>query len=93
MLVFSTEERELLDKTKLYNYCFLWGDNDEFSALALGYGSLYNHSYTPNVRYIVDYELETLSVIALRPIEPNEELCFNYNGDPTDKDPVWFDLV
>ncbi len=91
MLVFNTKERELLDQTLLYNYMFLWGDDDSQSALALGYGSLYNHSSAPNVRYLVDYENETLEVHTVRDIAPGEELCFNYNGDPTDTTPVWFE--
>ncbi len=91
MLVFNTTERTLLDQTLLYNYMFLWGDDDTQSALALGYGSLYNHSSLPNVRYLVDYENETLEVICIRDIAAGEELCFNYNGDPTDTTPVWFE--
>ena len=91
MLVFSTAERTLLDQTLLYNYMFLWGDDDSQSALALGYGSLYNHSSSPNVRYLVDYENQTLEVHSIADIAPGAELCFNYNGDPTDKSPVWFE--
>ena len=91
MLVFNTKERVLLDQTLLYNYMFLWGDNDDQSALALGFGSLYNHSATPNVRYLVDYENETLEVHAYRDIAAGQELCFNYNGDPEDSALVWFE--
>ena len=39
---------EVFEEDDLYNYCFSWGDNYEHTAIALGYGSLYNHSYTPN---------------------------------------------
>ena len=35
-------ERPLLDETNLYNYYFTW--QDQAAAIALGYGSLYNHS-------------------------------------------------
>src|SRR5690242_8740348 len=37
----------------LSNYIFRW---DEDKAIALGYGSLYNHSYTPNARYFTNIE-------------------------------------
>jgi uncharacterized protein len=91
VLVFNPVERELLDQTLLYNYMFIWGDDDAQSALALGYGSMYNHSSTPNVRYLADYETGTLEIHAYRDIAAGEELCFNYNGDPEDKDLVWFE--
>ena len=92
VLVFNSVERALLDQTKLYHYSFLWGDNDEQAAVVLGYGSLYNHSFTPNVRYLADYENETLEITSTRRIEAGEELCFNYNGDPEDQSEVWFDV-
>ena len=50
MLVLSIEEyHDGISKTSLANYCFAWGQGTV--ALALGYGSLYNHSYKPNARY------------------------------------------
>ena len=91
VLVFNPTERELLDQTLLYNYMFIWGEEDVQSALALGYGSMYNHSRTPNVRYLADYENATLEIHAYRDIAAGEELCFNYNGDPEDQDKVWFE--
>src|ERR1700730_16798882 len=33
----------------LAGYCFMWGQGTV--ALALGYGSLYNHSFRPNAKY------------------------------------------
>ena len=59
------------------------------TALALGYGSLYNHSYRPNAE-----TLETpdeLVITALHRIEPGEEIFINYMG--TAQDGVWFDLL
>ena len=50
MLVLTAEEFEdCLAGTSLANYCFAWGRG--MMALALGYGSLYNHSFRPNARY------------------------------------------
>src|SRR5215216_1019777 len=37
------------DYTTLGTYCFHWERGKV--AVALGYGSLYNHSYRPNARY------------------------------------------
>ena len=91
VLVFSPKERELLDQTLLHDYVFVWGEDDSQSALALGYGSLFNHSSSPNARYLADYENGTLEIHAYRDIAAGEEICFNYNGDPEDKDLVWFE--
>ena len=38
-----------LAETVLKDYCFNWAEGKV--ALALGYGSIYNHSYRPNARY------------------------------------------
>ena len=78
------------DWTELAGYCFNWGDGTV--ALALGYGSLYNHSYQPNARY--DDRTPKVKVFsALRDIEPGEEITVNYNGEPGDKASVGFDVV
>ncbi len=91
VLVVPKDETELLDKTILYNYVFIWGDDDEKGAIVFGYGSMYNHAYEPNAEYKANYEDDTFTVYALKDIRAGEEICINYNGDPTNKKPVWFD--
>jgi uncharacterized protein len=78
------------DNPFLSSYCFV--RNRSAYAVALGYGSLYNHSYTPNARYR-DGAASTMFFRALRDIEAEEEITVNYNGDPKDKTPLWFDVV
>ncbi|SIN72323.1 hypothetical protein SAMN05444166_0438 [Singulisphaera sp. GP187] len=76
--------------TSLGNYCFVW--NKSTVALALGYGSLYNHSFRPNARY--DDRGQQIKVFtSLREIEPGEEITVNYNGDPDDQSAVGFAVV
>jgi SET domain-containing protein len=48
--------------------------------LFLGYGMLYNHSPEPNVQY-VQHDAETIAFIALRDIEPGEELRIDYGAE------------
>ena len=60
-------------------------------AVSLGYGSLYNHSYTPNADY--EHGAKVLVYRALRDIQPGEEITVNYNGKPTDRRPVGFEVV
>ena len=71
-------------------YYFAWGEGTV--ALALGYGSLYNHSYKPNARYD-DVGQLTKVFTALRDIAAGEEVTVNYNGDPTDRGKVGFTVV
>lgn len=91
VLLFPKKELPLIDQTFLYDYYFDWGDDDAWYALCLGYGSLYNHDYAPNAEYTMDFEAETIDFHALRPIEAGEEITVSYNGDPENKEPVWFE--
>lgn len=56
------------------------GKGVNFCSLILGFGSIYNHSYSPNIYSKQgDFYMRTMSFIALRDIEPEEELCHNYS--------------
>lgn len=90
ILEVSQEELATLQPTILSNYFFQWGPYREEGAFALGYGSLYNHSYQPCAVYIRKYESKTLLFVALRNIAEGEEITVNYNGSPEDRSPVWF---
>ena len=50
------------------------------TAIALGYGSLYNHDNPANMRYEADGQLPALRYIAVRDVAPDEELTVNYNA-------------
>jgi uncharacterized protein len=76
--------------TGLGAYVFEWSRGK--LALALGYGSLYNHSYRPNARY-ADLAGQTKLFTAIRDIAAGEEITVNYNGEPEDQTPVGFDVV
>jgi len=92
VIVLPVKDSTLIDQTLLYNYYFLWGDAHKNYAICLGYGSLYNHSYSPNCIYETYYEDEVIHFIAIKDIAAYEELTVNYNHDPEDQKPVWFDL-
>ena len=91
VLVLPVEEvKNASDWTGLARYCFHWGKGTV--ALALGYGSLYNHSYDPNARYD-DVAPQVKEFTALRDIAPGEEITVNYNGKPRSRTAVWFEVV
>ncbi|MFM8476053.1 MAG: SET domain-containing protein-lysine N-methyltransferase [Planctomycetaceae bacterium] len=62
------------------------------TAIALGFGSLYNHSYSPNARYD-DVGRQIKEYKALRDIQKGEEITINYNGSEDCMDPVDFDVL
>lgn len=90
-IVLPEEQLPVIHGTKLHDYYFLWGDEQKECALALGFGSLYNHAYHPNAEYILDYEYNTIDFYAIDYIPAGEEITVNYNGLPFDETPVWFD--
>ena len=53
VLTVSGDQAALLDETDLYGFTFEWKKG---AAVALGFGSLYNHSWAPNARYDHDYD-------------------------------------
>lgn len=83
------DEVELLALTVLHNYYFAWGKSQLRAALALGFGSIYNHSYTPNAIYIPRENEQLIEIIAIRKILANDEITINYNGTPNDQSPLW----
>jgi uncharacterized protein len=91
VIVCPPQDRTHIDQTNLYNYYFLWHDDHQSTAIALGFGSLYNHSYQPNSHYETYYEDEIIRFIALSDIPADTEITVNYNHDPEDQTKVWFD--
>ena len=91
VIVMSIDERKLLDQTLLHNYIFEWGDKKDRCCMALGYAPIYNHSYTSNCEYEMDFDKELISIKTVQSIKAGEELFINYNGDWNDSKPIWFD--
>ncbi len=91
VLVFPAKEVADAEKTLLFNYFFEWGKNLKKRALGMGYISMYNHSYNSNCEYEMDYENETIKIITVKDVAAGEELFINYNANPIDTTPVWFD--
>ncbi|MET9708521.1 SET domain-containing protein-lysine N-methyltransferase [Streptomyces griseus] len=86
VLVVPAGQRVLLDQTLLYEYYFYWQDGA--AALALGYGSLYNHSREPLARYRKDFDAGTIHIVAVRAVLPGVEITVDYTNGGTN--PLWF---
>lgn len=90
ILIIPKNQVDIIHSTVLHDFYFLWDHNR--AAIALGYGSLYNHSFSPNAEYIMDYSNNRLIVQALQDITAHEEITFNYNGDAEATDALWFQV-
>jgi SET domain-containing protein len=91
VLVLSPEERAKVEQTLLFDYIFEWGDDLKSACVALGYLSVYNHSYAANCIYEMDFENDLMQIRTVKPIKSGEELFINYNADPDDTQPIWFE--
>lgn len=79
VLILDSFESQLIRRTSLYNYFFQWGKDS--TAIVLGFGSMYNHSQTPNARHIREFENMRIRFVALKKIQHDEEIFVNYLSD------------
>jgi hypothetical protein len=63
----------------LAEYTFHWAGDRE--AIALGYGSLYNHSDDPNADVLRFCALQEIRFVAVRDIVSGEEITLDYGWD------------
>jgi SET domain-containing protein len=91
VVVMSHADRKQIDQTLLHDYIFEWGKDRKQCCMALGYIPVYNHSYSSNCEYEMDYDNEIMTIRTVRFVKAGEELFINYNGDWNDTKKVWFD--
>jgi uncharacterized protein len=83
-----------LNKSILVTYFFYFGKYKERQAIALGFGSLYNHTHKPNARYKIKPTENRIDFIALEDIKKDDEITIDYNyANPKDKTPLWFEVA
>lgn len=83
-------ETPIVHKTTLHDYYFSWGEDRMACAIALGFGSLYNHSAYANADFIFDFQASTIEIICVKEIKAGEEIFINYHGDPDSSKATWF---
>ncbi|KAF8937818.1 hypothetical protein EDD21DRAFT_315074 [Dissophora ornata] len=82
VLLFPSEEYTRHGQyTQLDHYTYRWQGG---MALALGLGSMFNHSNRPNVGFQRDFENKVIRYTTLREIQSGEELCISYGPN------LWF---
>lgn len=92
LIVISEEQKPWLYDSKLNDYFFTYRKGDQVGfALALGFGSLYNHAEFSNAGYCMDYENDRIEIFAIDAILPNTEICINYGGEYGKSYAEWFE--
>jgi len=95
VIVLDTTFRDL--PLALQRVVFNWSRIDPSQAkfaLVLGYGSLYNHSDRPNLRYRADPERQVMVFTAVRRVETGEQLTISYDQVADGASPrrkTWFE--
>jgi len=77
------QNTDLINSKVVIDYAFGYPQkNPQIQVLPLGFGSLYNHSDTPNAAYqhhaIYD---EIFQFVSIKDINPGEEIYIYYGGD------------
>ena len=90
VIVLSSDDTKRVHQTSLHDYYFLWG-TDGHSAIALGFGSIYNHASDANADYEMDLENTSIDIVALRDIAPGEEITLNYLEGGQQRTELWFE--
>jgi SET domain-containing protein len=94
VIIVSRHDTSNLKESILVTYFFYFGKSKERLAIALGFGSIYDHSYEPNATYKIKVKEKLIDFVALKDIKKDEEITVNYNfGNPKDKSPLWFNAT
>ena len=68
----------------LQQYVFKWGPAEDRLAIALGYGSLYNHSPDPNAAFQLREARGEIVFRAVHTIAAGEQILIDYRWDEAD---------
>jgi SET domain-containing protein len=79
-IILDKWESNRIASTILNCYAFSFGEED--SAIALGFGSLFNHSEKENITYKSNLKKKTIEFKAIRDIKKDEQLFIDYGYDP-----------
>lgn len=85
VVVLPGPQWRLLNRTDLRHYYYKWGA--DAVAIASGFGLFYNHSDLPNARCVKHVNEQVMEWIAIRDIEPDEEITIRYDC------PLWFEAL
>jgi uncharacterized protein len=91
IITMRPKERNFLEETLMAYYVYPWKSLND-CAVVFGYGSIYNHSYEPNAKWVRDYKNQKMVYKATADIKKGSEITINYNGEYGPPDELdWFD--
>ena len=90
VITLSADDTLTIHDTKLHDYYFVWQLDENTSAIALGYGSLYNHSENANADFETDHSNKVIRITALRDISAFEEINLDYTSGLKTEHGLWF---
>jgi hypothetical protein len=88
LLILPAQDFPAISHTQLRDYIFHFDKENRVTALALGFGSLYNHALYPNATYEIDHANRLIRYYALEDISDDTEICINYDGSAGSEE--WF---
>ena len=91
LLVIPSEDYSSVIETQLVDYFFNFNNEENSKAIALGFGSMYNHAKFSNAAYILKPESKTIEFYALEDIKSCNEITINYGGERGKDYNIWFE--
>ena len=85
ILLQRRQERQLVGEV-LEKYIFHWPKGAYVAAIALGYGSIYNHSPNPNARFAPRFGTADVVCRAVCNIADGEQIFIDYEWEAADYD-------
>jgi len=80
VILLNEDDREIIHRTSLHDYYFIWDLEKLNAAIALGYGSIYNHSSKANAEFEILFDSKEIKIFAIKDIPAGEEITINYQG-------------
>ena len=78
----SKKDFNKMKDTFLASYWYDGFSKDKPVVIAMGFGSMYNHSEDPAATYVVNLRSKVIKYTALRNIKIGEEITIDYGYDP-----------
>ena len=91
LIILPATEVMQIDQTILFEYYFDWPDGKGSIGIALGYGSLYNHSEDPNAKVIMDLDSNEIIIETIQSIQSGDEILIDYLDGQRDRTKLWFE--
>lgn len=78
VVVYDWTDAGRIEKTRLGHYNFRFGTRGQLACIVLGVISLCNHAESPNAEVICREAEEEMTLVAICPIAPGEEISIKY---------------